>query len=89
MLWGQWLEGLGPECCLLSLTPALPLPWRVVGLWAVHRTPEPTRVPGCGTLGFLEMLQAPVPLPSGWAGAGPGLPAGDETALGSGVGMGE
>lgn len=62
-----------------------PSPRRAVGLRAVHRTPEP----GCVTLGFLEMLQAPVPLPSGWAGAGPGLPAGDEKALVSGVGMGE
>lgn len=60
-----------------------------VGLRTIHRAPRPARVLGCGTLGFLEMLQAPVPLPSGWTGARPGLPAGDEKALGSGAGMGE
>lgn len=38
-----------------------PSPRRAVGLRAVHRTPEPTRVPGCVTLGFLEVLQAPCP----------------------------
>lgn len=43
-----------------------------------------------GTLGFLERLQAPsAPLPSGGTGTGPGLPAGDEKARGSRVGMGE
>lgn len=54
-----------------------------------QNTREQARVPGCGTLGLHETLQAPVHLPSGWPGTGPGLPAGDEMTLCSGVGMGE
>lgn len=85
--WGQWLEDWVQNAAHRHSPNPPPIsPRRAVGLRTTHRTAEPARVPGCGTLGFLEVLRAPVPLPSAWPGAGPGPPAGEEKTLGSGWG---